>query len=83
MPVLSQRRQITLPRKLCDRLALLPCDDLQILEHQGRITILKRTRGASKGVLSHLRIHRRVSDTDSRDGAIASAGRGSAKRRRP
>jgi len=57
----------------------MPGDDLQILEHEGRITILKRVKGASKGVLSHVKINRHVSDAESRDDAMAKAGRGAAK----
>ncbi len=76
MPVLSPKRQVTLPKELCDRLSVEPGDDLQILEHEGRITILKRSKGASKGVLSHVVVNPKVSDEQSRDDAMAKAGRG-------
>lgn len=79
MPVLSPKRQVTLPKELCDRLQVLPGDDLQILEHDGKITILKRVKGASKGVLSHVKINRQVSDAESRDDAMEKAGRGATK----
>jgi len=76
MPLLSSKRQLTLPKDLCDRLALAVGDDLTILEHEGRITILKRTKGASKGVLSQAKINRDVTEAASRDDAMAKAGRG-------
>ena len=55
MPVLNQKRQITLPKTLCEKLLVQPGDDLAVLEHQGRITIIKRTKGSSDGVLRHLK----------------------------
>ncbi|HWZ49592.1 MAG TPA: AbrB/MazE/SpoVT family DNA-binding domain-containing protein [Herbaspirillum sp.] len=54
MSILSQKRQIKLPKKLCDRLLIQPGDDLTFLEHQGRITIIKKIKGSSDGVLHHL-----------------------------
>ena len=65
MPTLSPKRQITLPKALCDRLQVSPGDELEILEHKGRITILKKMKGSSAGVLKHLKVDRRFSDEDS------------------
>jgi bifunctional DNA-binding transcriptional regulator/antitoxin component of YhaV-PrlF toxin-antitoxin module len=79
MPVLSPKRQVTLPKDLCDRLSVEPGDDLLILEHEGRITILKRTPDASKGVMSQVKVNPKLSDAQSRDDAMATAGRGLAK----
>lgn len=81
MPILSPKRQVTLPKDLCDRLAVVPGDDLDMLEHAGRITILKRAKGRSAGVLKHLKADRRYSDAESRDSAFAAAGRGAPTRR--
>ncbi len=75
MPILSPKRQVTLPKELCDRLAVGPGDDLDIVEHGGRITILKKAKGLSAGVLKHLKADRRYSEAESRDSAIAAAGR--------
>ena len=58
MPILSSKRQVTLPKELCDRLRVRPGDQVEFLEHNGRITILKKTRGASAGVLGHLKAER-------------------------
>jgi hypothetical protein len=67
-----------------DRLDVTHGDRLQILEHEGRITILKRSKGASRGVLSHIKINRGVSDSESRDDSMGKAGRGGIKQlRRP
>jgi AbrB family looped-hinge helix DNA binding protein len=48
MPILSIKRQITLPKELCDRLGVEPGDDLDILEHDGHITIIKKRKGAGE-----------------------------------
>lgn len=65
MPILSPKRQVTLPKELCDRLEVQPGDDLDILEYKGRITILKKVKGASAGALAHVRVDRRHSDAES------------------
>lgn len=44
MLVLSSRRKITLPKKLCDRLHLNPGDPIDIVERDGRITIIKQLK---------------------------------------
>lgn len=74
MPVLSPKRQVTLPKELCDRLAVVPGDDLDIVEHNGHIMILKQAKGRSAGVLKHLKADRRYSEEASRNSAIATAG---------
>jgi len=72
MPTLSPKRQITLPKALCDRLQVSPGDALEILEHKGRITILKKVKGKSTGVLKHLKADRRYSDEESLHDALLS-----------
>jgi bifunctional DNA-binding transcriptional regulator/antitoxin component of YhaV-PrlF toxin-antitoxin module len=62
MPVLSPKRQVTLPKELCDRLEVLPGDDLEILEYKGLITILKKCKDRSAGVLKHLKADERISE---------------------
>lgn len=65
MPILSPKRQITLPKELCDRLGVSPGDDLELVEHNGRITVLKKVKGASAGVLKHLKADKRYSNDES------------------
>ncbi len=72
MPILSPKRQVTLPKQLCDRLRVRPGDQVEFLEHNGCITILKKTRGASTGVLRHLKADARFSDAESLQGALDS-----------
>lgn len=71
MPILSTKRQITLPKELCDRLMVAPGDDLDILEHDGHITIIKKRTGAGAGALKHLKANTRYSDADSLQDAIS------------
>jgi AbrB family looped-hinge helix DNA binding protein len=54
MSILSPKRQVTLPKALCDRLRVGPGDQLEFLEYNGRITILKKARGTSAAVLKHV-----------------------------
>lgn len=65
MPMLSPKRQITIPKELCDRLDVQPGDEIDFVEHEGRITLLKMRKGASAGVLKHLKANRRYSDEES------------------
>lgn len=66
MSVLSSKRQVTLPKQLCDRLVIAPGDVLDILEHEGRITLLKKQAGRSLGALRHLKADTRYSDEASK-----------------
>jgi AbrB family looped-hinge helix DNA binding protein len=82
MPILSPKRQVTLPKELCDRLGVQPGDDVIFLEHQGRITILKKAKGRTAGVLKHLKANPRFSDRQSLEGSLEQRrSRAPAKRR--
>ena len=72
MPILSPKRQVTLPKELCDRLRVRPGDQVEFLEYNGRITIFKKTRGASAGVLRDLKADARFSDAESLHSALDS-----------
>ena len=71
MPVLSQKRQITLPKELCDRLSVKPGDDLSFLEYEGRITIIKKLRGTSDGLLKHIKANKGFSDEQSLESTVS------------
>ena len=81
---MSPKRQVTLPKELSDRLQVRPGDQVELLEHNGRITIVKKRTGASPGVLKHLKADTRFSDEESlrdaltRKRAKAAARRGAA-----
>jgi hypothetical protein len=71
MPILSQKRHITPPKELCDRLFIPPRDDLTFLEHQGRIPIIKKIKGSSDGALRHLKGSVKYSDKESLHDTLA------------
>lgn len=71
MPVLSAKRQITLPKELCDRLIVQPGDDLSFLEFEGRITIIKKIRGSSDGILKHIKANKNYTDEQSLNGTVS------------
>jgi len=72
MPLLSLKRQITIPKDVCDRLHVQPGDEVDIFEHEGRVTLIKKRKGASHGVLKHLKSERRYSDRESLIDTVAS-----------
>lgn len=82
MPILSPKRQVTLPKELCDRLRVRPGDHVEFLEHNGRINIVKPARGTSAAVLRHLKANPRISDEESlRDALSSKRSTGTTKRR--
>ncbi|WP_367184281.1 AbrB/MazE/SpoVT family DNA-binding domain-containing protein [Acidiferrobacter sp.] len=74
MPLLSPKRQITIPKDVCDRLHVEPGDELDIFEHEGHVTLVKKRKGASRGALKHLTADHRYSDEESLIDAILSGG---------
>ena len=72
MPVLSPNRQLTVPKDLCDRLRIRAGDELDIFEHEGRVTLIKKRKGASDGVLRNLKGERGFSDEESLMDTVAS-----------
>jgi AbrB family looped-hinge helix DNA binding protein len=82
MPILSAKRQVTLPKELCDRLQVSPGDQLEILEHEGRITIMKKSKGQSDRVLGHLKADNRYTDEESLRDALSTRRTRAASRRR-
>jgi len=73
MHKVSAKRQVTLPKNLCDQLDIDSGDFVEIFEHNGRITVVKKEYGISKGSLKHLKAKADISDEESRQDAIATA----------
>lgn len=73
MHKLSSKRQITLPKTLCDQLGIDPGDFVEIFEHNGKITVIKKEQGISKGSLRHLKAKAGISDNESLQDAIATS----------
>lgn len=81
MPMLSPKRQVTIPKELCDRLHVNPGDELDFVEHDGRITIIKKRKGASAGLLKHRSANNRYSDEDSLQSTLQAKGSASKMKR--
>ncbi len=71
MATLSSKRQITLPKELCDQAGIYPGARFRVFCHNGHITLVKQTDNASIGVLRHLQASLEVTDEASRDQGIA------------
>ena len=54
MQIISEQWQLNLPKELCDKAGIKPGDSVDLLEHAGRITILKKQHGATDGLLQQL-----------------------------
>ena len=65
MSMLSPKRQVTLPKALCDRLHIHPGDEIDFFEHEGRITLIKKRKGASDSILKYLKADDRFTDEES------------------
>ena len=51
MPLVSAKRQITLPVDQCREVGIGPGDEYRSYVADGRITIVRKTAGAARGVL--------------------------------
>ncbi|QQZ29554.1 AbrB/MazE/SpoVT family DNA-binding domain-containing protein [Thiothrix subterranea] len=70
MHKVSAKRQVTLPKELCDRTGILPGDYVEIFEYNGQLAVIKKCRGASRGSLKHLKPLHPISDAASRQDAL-------------
>ncbi len=72
MPVISAKRQITLPIEQCRAAGIEPGDHYQcFVDNEGHITIVKQNAGAAAGMLKGLKVDRRYSDEESRASSLA------------
>ena len=65
MPKISAKRQITIPIGLCQEAHIQPGDEIETFIHNGQITIVKKEKSAAKGILSHVKSDKRMSDEQS------------------
>ena len=65
MPKVSSKRQITLPIDQCQQANIEPGDEIETFIYDGHITIVKKEKGAAKGILGHIKADKRVSDETS------------------
>ena len=70
MPKVSSKRQITIPIGLCDEAHIQPGDEIEAFICNGQITLVKKQKGSAKGILSHIKFDKRVSDEESLQSTI-------------
>jgi len=80
MHKVSAKRQVTIPKELCEKADIQPGDLVEIFEHEGKVTVIKKQMGASAGVLKHLKGDAAVSDEESLADALANKSKRGKKR---
>ena len=73
MPIVSSKRQITLPADQCRTAGINPGDEyVSFVDNLGHISIIKKIPGAASGLLKDIKIDKRLSDETSLHSAITS-----------
>lgn len=71
MPIVSAKRQITLPIDQCRVAGIEPGDEYQsFIDNDGHITIVKKVAGAAHGLLSGVKGDPKMSDEASMQSGI-------------
>ena len=78
MPKVSAKRQITIPIDLCEEANIEPGDEIETYIYDGHITIIKKEKGAAKGLLRQIKGDKRMTDEASRQNALDSKHKGAA-----
>ena len=65
MPIVSSKRQITLPIEQCNQLGIDPGDEVEIFAANGVLSIIKKRPGAARGFLKHVKANKRISEKES------------------
>jgi bifunctional DNA-binding transcriptional regulator/antitoxin component of YhaV-PrlF toxin-antitoxin module len=73
MPIVSSKRQVTLPIHQCREAQIGPGDEyVSYVDNLGRITIIKKHMGAAHGVIAHIKPDASISDEESLHSGLAS-----------
>jgi bifunctional DNA-binding transcriptional regulator/antitoxin component of YhaV-PrlF toxin-antitoxin module len=70
MPKVSAKRQIPLPIAQCEALGIEPGDDVESFVAHGQLTIVKKQKGAAKGILKHIQGNASMTDEESLESAL-------------
>jgi len=65
MPKVSAKRQITLPMSQCRALGIEPGDEVESFIADGQLTIIKKRKGAAKGMLKMVQPDASMTDEES------------------
>ena len=71
MPKVSAKRQITLPVSQCEELGIQPGDEVESFVAGGQLTIVKKLKGAAKGLLKNVKPKASMSDEASRQSSLS------------
>ncbi len=72
MPKVSSKRQITIPIEQCNEAHIQAGDIVETFIYNNQITIVKKTVGAAKGLLKHIKYDKRMTDEQSLEDALES-----------
>jgi len=78
MPKVSAKRQITIPVDLCQEANINPGDDIETFIFNRQITIVKKEKGAAKGILKQIKADKRYTDEQSLSSTIEGKHKGAA-----
>ena len=67
---LSSKRQITIPAEYCAELGIGPGDELEFYVASGKLTAIKKSPMAAKGILRDLKRDKSMTDGQSRQSAL-------------
>ena len=70
MPKVSAKRQITLPIGQCEALGIEPGDEVESFVADNQITIVKKLKGAAKGLLKRVQTNSSITDEESLQSAL-------------
>ena len=70
MPIISSKRQITLPVSQCKELGIHPGDEYQSFVADGHITIVRKEPGAARGRLKGIKADDGITDEESRQDVL-------------
>ncbi len=70
MHKVSSKRQVTLPKELCDQTGISPGDYVEIFEFNDKLTVIKKVTGSSAGSLKHLKPRLNITDNESLQDAL-------------
>lgn len=73
MPVVSQKRQVTLPLDQCAIAGIEPGDEFEsFVSRKGVISIVTKRKGAAKGLLKDITVNEDVTEEDSLQSSVGS-----------
>ena len=70
MHKVSAKRQITIPKALCEKAGIEPGNMVEIFEYEGKVTVIKKELGKSAGILKSLKANQSLNDKESLQDAL-------------